>query len=96
MNPIGFCAPNPNPPVLTPGNMSSNMGVSGYEGVVSTHGSPVCSSFSFIILHTSTLEPLDKPWSQVSSLVPPVLSPSILSRIGFSNPTARRFFIECC
>ena len=22
--------------------------------------------------------------------------PSILSRIGFSNPAARRFFIECC
>ena len=26
---------------------------------------------------------------------PPLLLPSILSRIGFSNPTARRFFIEC-
>ena len=27
---------------------------------------------------------------------PPRFLPSILSRIGFSNPTARRFFIECC
>ena len=27
---------------------------------------------------------------------PPRFLPSVLSRIGFSNPTARRFFIECC
>ena len=27
---------------------------------------------------------------------PPVLAFSFLSRIGFSNLTARRFFIECC
>ena len=27
---------------------------------------------------------------------PPQFLPSILSRIGFSNPTARRLFIECC
>ena len=35
---------------------------------------------------------LDKPWSQVSSLVPPgTYVPSFLSRIGFSVPIARRF-----
>ena len=32
---------------------------------------------------------LDKPWSQVSTLLPAV-SASILSRMGFSIPTARR------
>ena len=48
-------------------------------------------SFFFSFFHTSTFQLLDKPWSQVSSLLPPRFLPSILSRIGFSNPTARRF-----
>ena len=34
---------------------------------------------------------LDKPWSQVSSLLPPGTCLQSLSRIGFSTPTARRF-----
>ena len=34
--------------------------------------------------------------SQVSSLLPPGACLQLLSRMGFSNPTARRFFIECC
>ena len=34
---------------------------------------------------------LDKPWSQVSSLLPPDTCLQFLSRIGFSIPTARRF-----
>ena len=34
---------------------------------------------------------LDKPWLQVSSLVPPGTCLQFLSRIGFSIPTARRF-----
>ena len=34
---------------------------------------------------------LDKPWSQVSSLLPPGTCLQFLSRIGFSIPTARRF-----
>ena len=34
---------------------------------------------------------LDKPWSQVSSLLPPGTYLQFLSRIGFSIPTARRF-----
>ena len=35
---------------------------------------------------------LDKPWSQVSSFLPPVHMPSIfLSRTGFTIPNARRF-----
>ena len=33
---------------------------------------------------------LDKPWSQVSSFLPQYV-PSVLSRVGFSIPTARRF-----
>ena len=31
-----------------------------------------------------------------SSLLPPGSCLQFLSRMGFSNPTARRFFIECC
>ena len=51
---------------------------------------------SFFFSHTFTFQLLDKPWSQVSSLLPPGCCLQFLSRIGFSNPTARRFFIECC
>ena len=42
-----------------------------------------------------TFQLLDKLWSQVSSLLPLGCCLQFLSRIGFSNPTARRFFIEC-
>ena len=42
--------------------------------------------------HTSTFQLLDKPWSQVSSLLPPVSCLQFLSRIGFSMPTACQFF----
>ena len=34
---------------------------------------------------------LGKPWSQVSTLLPPGTCLYFLSRIGFSIPTARRF-----
>ena len=44
---------------------------------------------------TFAFQLLDKPWSQVSSLLPPGPCLYFLSRMGFSNPTARRFFIEC-
>ena len=44
---------------------------------------------------TSTFQRLDKPWSQVSSRLPRGSWLQFLLRIGFSNPTARRFFIEC-
>ena len=54
-----------------------------------------CCAF-FFFFHTSTFQLLDKPWSQVSSLLPPGSCLQFLSRIGFSNPTARRFFTECC
>ena len=54
------------------------------------------SSTFFSSSHTSTFQLLDKPWSQVSSLLPPGSCLQFLSRIGFSNPTARRLFIECC
>ena len=47
-------------------------------------------------LHTSTFQLLDEPWSQVSSLLPPASCLQFLLRIGFSSPTARRFFVECC
>ena len=50
----------------------------------------------FFLVHTSTFQLLGKPWSQVSSLLPPGSCLQFLSRIGFSNPSARRFFIECC
>ena len=46
--------------------------------------------------HAFTFQLLGKPWSQVSSLSPPGSCLQYLSRIGFSSPTARRFFIECC
>ena len=48
----------------------------------------------FFFFNISTFQLLDKPWSQVSSLLPPRSCLQFLSRIGFSNPTARRFFIE--
>ena len=54
------------------------------------------SSHSDSFFHISTLQLLDKPSSQVSFLLPPGSCIQFLSRIGFSNPTARRFFIECC
>ena len=51
----------------------------------------------FFLFNTHLLSSfLDKPWSQVSSLLSPGSCLQFLSRIGFSNPTARRFFIECC
>ena len=46
--------------------------------------------------HTFTFQLPDKPWSQVSSLLLPGPCLQFLSRIGFSTPTARRFFIERC
>ena len=46
--------------------------------------------------HKSTFQLLDKPWSQVLSLLPPGSFLQFFSRIGFSNPTARRISIECC
>ena len=49
--------------------------------------------FFWFFSHTFTFQRLDKPWSQVSSLLPPgSCLQFFLSRIGFSNPTARRFF----
>ena len=49
----------------------------------------------FLFVHTSTFQLLDKkPWSQVSPLLPPGSCLQFLSRIRFSNPTARRLFIE--
>ena len=52
--------------------------------------------FIFFHKHLSTFQLLDKPWSQVSPLLLPGSCLQFLSRIGFGNPTARRFFIECC
>ena len=52
--------------------------------------------FFFFFSHTFNFQSLDKPWSQVSSLLPPGSCLQFLSRIGISNPTARRFFIQCC
>ena len=52
--------------------------------------------FFFFSSHTFTFQLLDKPWSQVSSLLPPGACLQFLSRIGFSNPTACQFSIDCC
>ena len=51
--------------------------------------------FIYLFSHTFTFQLLDKPWSQMSSLLPPGSCLEFLSRTGFINPTARRFFIEC-
>ena len=50
----------------------------------------------FFFPHTFTFQLLHKSCSQVSSLFPPGSCLQFLSRIGFSDPIARRFFIECC
>ena len=67
--------------------------------LVSPRGSLATSrlnAFFFLFTpHTFTFQFLDKPWSQVSSLFPLGSCLKCLSRIGFSNPIARRFFIEC-
>ena len=52
--------------------------------------------YVFFFSHTCTFQLLDKPWAQVSSLLPPGSCLHFSSRIGFSNPTACLFFIECC
>ena len=52
--------------------------------------------FFFFVSSHFTFQLLGKPWSQVSSLLPPGSCLQFLSRMGFSNPTARRFSIECC
>ena len=51
----------------------------------------VIFSFSSFFPHISTFHLLDKPWSQVSSLLHPGSCLQFLSRREFSNPTARRF-----
>ena len=52
---------------------------------------PHLKGSSCFFSHTSTFQLLDKPWSQVSSLLPLSSCLHFLSRIGFSNPTARQF-----
>ena len=51
---------------------------------------PVVQMSSFFV------QLLDNPWPQVLSLLSPRSCLPFLSRIGLSNPTVRRFFIECC
>ena len=53
-------------------------------------------TFFFFFFSHFTFQLLDKPWSQVSSLLPPGACLQFLSRLltGFSNPAARRFFIS--
>ena len=52
----------------------------------------VCDFF-----HTSTFQLLGKSRGHRSRpFFPPGSCFKFLSRIGFSNPTARRFLIECC
>ena len=70
-------------------NHSTKRNIHGQIRAICTQnsGRPVFFFFS----HTSTFQLLDKPWSQVSSLLPPGSCLQLLSRIGFSNPTDRRF-----
>ena len=69
---------------------------SGDVRTTKTNGTRHYFVFLFLFSHTFTFQLLDKPWVQVSSLLPPGSCLQFLSRIGFSNPTARRFFIEFC
>ena len=52
--------------------------------------------FSYFSFYACAFQLLDKPWSQVSSLLSPGARLPFLSRIGFNNPTACGFFSECC
>ena len=59
-------------------------------------GGRICMYVCFFFSHTTTFQLLDRPWSQVSPRLPPPFLPSTFIAQGFSNPTARPFFIECC
>ena len=56
-----------------------------------------CTGAIFFFLHTLLISSF---WTsrghRCRPFSLPVLAFNFLSRIGFSNPTARRFFIECC
>ena len=63
------------------------------QGVTVQLGSTSFVRHFFIFFsHTFTLQLLDMPWSQVSSLSAPGSCLQFLSRIMFRNPTARRRF----
>ena len=49
----------------------------------SVHSIDLCTLLLLFFSHTSTFQLLDKPWSQVSSLLPPGSCLQILSRSGF-------------
>ena len=66
------------------------------DNLIRHRGDRLYTSLGLFFCHTTTLQLLDKPWSQVSSLFPLCSRLQFLSLIGFSNRTARRFFIECC
>ena len=73
---------NPDPGSLSKLFSPFRFGVSSIDGLRITH-MPLHPSdstdhmFFFFFLHTSTFQLLDKPWSQVSSLLPPRFLPSI-------------------
>ena len=48
-----------------------------------------CVRAFFFLAHTFTFKLLDKPWSQVSPLLPPGSCLQFVSLIGFNIPTAR-------
>ena len=54
--------------------------------------------YIYFFFHTFTFQLLEKPWSLnvVLSLLAPGSRLEVLSRTGFSSPTAPRFVIECC
>ena len=62
-----------------------------------TATSCICSKVCFVVLHLSFV--ISVFWTSLdhsASFPPPLFSPLVLSRIGFSSPTARQFFIGCC
>ena len=77
-------------PVLMP-QRHARIGV-----LYTTAGKRASLNTTFFFTHASTFQLLDKLWSQVSSLLRSGSCLKFLSRIGFSNLTARRFFIKCC
>ena len=50
-------------------------------------------SFFTLLLSSSWI---DRRGDRCRPFFPPVLALHFLSRMGFSNPTARRFLVECC
>ena len=79
--------------LLSVGNLRNHCTTLHYTTIHDTtrHDTTPCFYFPAQLLGGFTLSNLlDKPWSHLSSLLPPGTCLPFLSRIGFSIPTARR------